>query len=315
MTQDKTLFAPRADSVDGELFIETEATARVTASLWTLLGLTRQEPRPWIPMTVLCGEPGSGLTTITKRFVTATQRNASCDYIRSREQAAGPDEDWATRDARMLAHGVNWSEQMVRDFGACLAHCAPVAEVPEHLIQLAIREAQNVHPAVRMQMGPRPDREGVSFGDSLWRSPGNVTHHPTRRTSVLMVDDADRILAVPATRRREVLDRIQEWEKVIRHDLAVVLIGSPALGDAVAESRTNQVIRLTPLAGEEFSKVCGLLFGTRDPEEVAALHEASRGLMGRLVHLARLRGLQPPYHVPPEEIVTLRALSAPDGRP
>ena len=263
-------------------------------------------------MTVICGESGSGRTTVAQRFVTATQRNASCDIIR--ERAPGPDAEQAKCDAESLAYGARWTERMVREFGSCPAICHPAAWVPEHLIRLAIHESQSVRPAVRMQLAMRPDRDGVSFGDHVWRSPGNVTHHRTRRTSILMVDDADRLLAVPATCRRDVLDRIQAWEDVIKHSLAVVLIGSAALADVVAESRTTQVLRLAPLMGDEFAAVCGMVFGTRDPATVAALHEKTGGLMGRLIHVARMQGLTPPYHVPPEEIVRLPALPAPDGR-
>ena len=80
MAQD--LFAPRADLVDDEFFIETPQTATATAALWTLLQLSRQEPRPWIPTVVLCGEPGSGRTTIARRFVKAAHRNVACDLLR-----------------------------------------------------------------------------------------------------------------------------------------------------------------------------------------------------------------------------------------
>ena len=304
------LYAPRADAVDGDLFVETRATAAATAGLWTLLGLTRQEPRPWIPTTVLAGEPGSGRTTVAQRFVNAAQRNASCDVIR--ERAPRPDPETAKRDAEDLAFGARWTERMTREFGSCPQICSPAAWVPEHLIREAVREAQSIRPAVRMQLAMRPDKDGVSFGDWVWRSSGNATHHRTRRTSVLLVDDADRLLAVPASRRRDVLDQIQAWEKVVRHDLAVVLIGSPALADVVAESRTTQVLRLPPLVGEEFAEVCAMVFGTRDPVTVAALHQSSGGLMGRLIHIARVRGLEPPYNVPPDEIVRLPALPAPD---
>ena len=181
------------------------------------------------------------------------------------------------------------------------------------MIRQVLADAQDAHPAVRLTMAPRPDHEGTWLASRVWRSPGNLAHHPTRRTSIMLVDDADRLLSVPPSRRRTVLDGIEEWDQVPGHPLALVLVGTPALATAVAEYRTTQVIRLDAMANDEaFGSVAQMVFGLTDATAVAALHQASGGLMGRLVHLARLRGLEPPYSIAPDAIVRLPALPAPD---
>jgi len=307
MTQD--IYVPRPDAVDGEFHVETRATAAATAALWTLLDLSRREPRPWIPITVLAGEPGSGRTTVATRFVNACQRNAACDLLRERVPGSDPEQD--RRDGEALTRGVRWAQRMTREYGSCPRFCHPAAWVPRHLISQAVHESQSVFPAFRTRLEPRPDRN-LALGHHVWGSPGNVAHHPTRRTTVMLVDDADRLFSAPASRRRGLLDRIEAWEQTVGHPLAIVLIGSPALATAVAETRTTQVIRLTPMVGPEFARVCSMITGAREPEEVAALYQSSAGLIGPVVHIARMRGLEPPYHVPPDEMVTLPALPAPD---
>ncbi len=185
--------------------------------------------------------------------------------------------------------------------------------MPRHLIEQAVHESQAVHPAVRIQLEPRPDRDGLALGSFIWTSPGNVSHHPTRRTTIMLLDDADRLLSVPQSRLRDVLDRIHDWDKKIGHPVAVVLIGSPALAATVADLRTAQVIRLEAMSNDaEFATVAAMVCGARDPEEVASLHRSSSGLMARLCHIARMRGLTPPYDVRPDDIARLPAPVAHD---
>ena len=58
---------------------------------------------------------------------------------------------------------------------------------------------------------------------------------------------------------------------------------------------------------EHFATVVGMIFGPRDSTEVGALHATTRGVMGALVHVARMQGLEPPFHVPSDEILSLPA--------
>lgn len=312
MAQD--LFAPRADLVDDEFFIETPQTATATAALWTLLQLSRQEPRPWIPTVVLCGQPGSGRTTIARRFVKAAQRNVACGLLREYvDDVGGEGRGEVKRDTAAWVQATDYAEEMVRGHGQCPGICHPAAWVPEAMIRRALLDAQGAHPAFEVRMPPRPDRDGFELATPIWRSAGNVSHHSTRRTSMVLFDDADRVLNVPPSRRRTVLDRIMEWDQKFGHALTFVMIGGPEVTAAIAESRTTQVIRLEAMQNDaKFAAVCGMVFGTRDPAAVAALHESSGGLMGRLAHIARLRGLKPPYHVRADELVKLPALPEPD---
>ncbi len=290
--------------MDGELFIETAQTARATAALWALLRVSRQEPRPWLPLTVLCGEHGTGKTTLANRFGHATRREAACSLLTD-----GP----ADRVRPDPARGSNWEEEMVRHYGACPEMCRPTRWVPGSVVDRALRETTMTHPTLAVSMVTRPDRNGGTMPSPAWHSPGNVTAHPTRRTSVCFVDDADRLLAVAPSRRRDALEQLLDYPKrQVRHAVSVVLIGSPELAEVVAACMSTQVIGVEAMADDAaFATVVGMIFGTRDPAEVAALHRASGGRMGALTHIARLRGLEPPYALRPEEIVTLPALSAP----
>ncbi len=302
---DRDGFTPRADMVDGEFFIETAQTARATAALWALLRVSRQEPRPWLPVTVLCGKHGTGKTTIANRFGHAARREVACDLLTD-----GP----ADRVRPDPARGSSWDEEMVRHYGVCLEMCRPARWVPGSVVDRALRETAMTHPTLAVSMVTRPDRNGGTMPSPAWHSPGNVTMHPTRRTSVCFVDDADRLLTVSPSRRRDALEQLLDYPKrVVRHAVSTVLIGSPELAEMVAACMSTQVIRVDAMEDDAaFATVVTMLFGTRVPAEVADLHRASGGMMGRLVHIARMQGLTPPYHVAPEEIVTLLALPAPD---
>ncbi len=300
-------FTPRADMVDGEFFIETAQTARATAGLWALLRVSRQEPRPWLPLTVLCGEHGTGKSAVARRFGHAARREVACDLL-----TKGP----ANRVWADPARGSPWEEAMVRRHGRCLEMCQPAAWVSGSVVDQALRDTAMTHPTINVSMVTRPDRHGGTMGSPAWGSPGNVAGHPTRRTSVCFVDDADRLLTVAPSRRRDALEQLLDYPKrVVRHAVSTVLIGSPEMAEVVAACLSTQVIRVDAMEDDPaFATVVAMLFGTRVPAEVADLHRASGGLMGRLVHIARMQGLTPPYHVLPEEILTLAALPAPDPR-
>ena len=302
---ERNIFTPVADMVDGELFVETAQTARATAALWALLRVSRQEPRPWLPLTVLCGENGTGKTTIARRFGSAARREVACDLL-----TKGP----ANRVWADPARGSTWEEAMVRRYGRCLEMCRPAAWVSGSVVDRALRETAMTHPTIEVSMVPRPDKDGGTMPSPAWHSPGNVAGHPTRRTSIVFVDDADRLLAVPPSRRREALEQLLDYPaRMVRHAVSTVLIGSPELADAVIALMSTQVIRVDAMEDDAaFATVVGMVFGTRDPAEIAALHRASGGRMGALTHIARMRGLAPPYNVRPDEIVKLPTLPAPE---
>jgi hypothetical protein len=292
---DRNEFRPRADAVDGELFIETAQTAAATAALWMLLHTARQHPRPWLPMTVLCGEHGTGKTTLARRFSRAAQRSVACDLLTD-----GP--------ASNVWTDLNFA-WMVENFGLCPALCRPAVLTDEPIVAWALRESEGTHPTITRRMEPRPDKAINCMAAPEWFSPGNVAGHPTRRTSLVFVDGADRLLSVPASRRRETLDEMTGYpERFVQHAVAMVLIGSSALVEAVSEFGSTQVIRVNPMPlDEHFATVVGMIFGPRDSTEVGALHATTRGVMGALVHVARMQGLEPPFHVPSDDILSLPA--------
>ena len=300
---DRSHFTPQADVVDGELFIETAQTARATAALWALLRVSRQEPRPWLPLTVLCGEHGTGKSFIARRFGHAARREVACDLLTD-----GP----ADRVRPDPARGSRWEEQMVRRYGACPEMCRPARWVSGSVLDRALRETAMTHPTLAVTMVPRPDKDGGTMPSPAWHSPGNVAMHPTRRTSVCFVDDADRLLAVAPSRRRDALEQLLDYpRRMVRHAVSTVLIGSPELAEVVAACVSTQVIRVDAMEDDaDFATVVAMVFGTRDPAGVADLHRASGGRMGALTHIARLRGLEPPYALRPEEIVRLPAPDA-----
>lgn len=289
---DEEGFKPQAESIDGRFFIETAQTARVTAALWALLQVARTEPE-WLPVTVLCGPPGAGKSALAARFADAARRSVACDLLAGRRASDST--------------AVGWPRRMTEARGACPEMCKPGAWA-EHALREAIRiDAASTYPTVELTMGARPDKSFTFMGADGWHSPGNTAAHPTRRTSIAFVDDADRLLAVPPSRRRAVLEHVKDYPaRMVRHRVAMVLLGSPELADAVSALGATQVIRLDGMAHDSaFADVVAMTHGTRDPVEVEALHAASSGLMGRLIHLAAMRGRRPPFCVEPDHLLTL----------
>ena len=305
------LFRPRPDLIDDELFIETRQTQAATAALWRILALSRQEPQHWMPLVVLCGAHGSGTTTLARRFARAAQRSVACDLVAAK--LAGLEVEQARNAAAARAQAFAWADDMLNNHGVCQAFCRPAAWLPEHLLAKALEEAQSCRPTITLEMWPKPDRMRRCVGPTQWESPGNRTAHPTRRTSVAFVDQADRLLSVPPGRRRACVDRIaSDASSAAGHQVTPVLVGTPELAACVAEFSTTQVVRLDPMDDDAFAAVVAMVFGTHDPGEVAALRTATQGLMGPLLHVARLRGLAPPYHVRHDEILALPTLPAPE---
>lgn len=97
--------------------------------------------------------------------------------------------------------------------------------------------------------------------------------------------------------------------------MSTELIGSPELVEVVAALMFTQVIHVQPMDDDaDFSKVVGSVLDTSDPTEVAALHRASSGRMGALIHIARMRGLEPPYALRPDRVVRPPVLPSPGDR-
>lgn len=274
-------FAPRADMVDGEWWIETSITRAATIQLHATLELARQ-PDAWTPFYCLAGPGGSGKTALAQRVARQAQRNVAC-------RLAG---DVAARGPAFGAPGARAGEALVRsvaeDFGHCPMACAPMRYAPVDLCKMAVRPDGSWH-------------SGILHGGK--QTPGDHADDPLRRTSLVMIDRADHLLNLGEAKRRYALDQLLDWPG---RRFAYVFIGSPRLAAALAEHGKTQVIPLPGLPdGAEFAAVADMVFGTRDPSDVARIHRASGGCMGPLLHMASMKGLAPPFNVPDRDIARL----------
>ena len=268
------LFKPSADLVDDGLWIETPQTIAATASLWRLLDISRRTPRPWVPHFVLCGVEGVGKTALVERFRRAAQRNVSCSLV-ARATEALPDKEEGMTPTLVRAA---WVQRMVRDHGGCPSFCQPAGWLPDGDLDRAIEASLREHPSAAVDMSMRPDAQPF-MGSWVWRSPGNQTHDAVRRTSLVFVDRADRLLALSAPKRRACLEYMRSFDRRVGHAVIPILVGSPELADAVAELGTTQVISLEAMDDVTFAEVAAMTFGTRDPIEIATLQRASGGSM------------------------------------
>lgn len=139
---------------------------------------------------------------------------------------------------------------------------------------------------------------------TLVQSPGDRSKDPLRRTSMLFVDGADRLLEVNDRERRTTLQNIKD----VPRPVTIVLVGSPELASAVRAEGVTQTITVPTLEdGPVFDEVVRLVFGECGPDETRRLHAATKGAMGPLLYIAGLRGLKPPYAVPREQVLRLPA--------
>ena len=178
--------------------------------------------------------------------------------------------------------------------------------MPEETLSRILELAQRSYPTEMLEMSSRPNS---SLGFSLpraWRSPGDLARDPIRRTSLALVDDADRLLHVSRAKRRQCLDRMEAFGGAEEHRVVNVYIGSAELADAISDCGATQVVTFRPMPCDEtFTTVAGMVFGPVAEDDARRLHDATGGRMGPLLHLAALRGLRPPYAVPDSAILRL----------
>ena len=319
--------AVRVDNVDGFHWFETPETETASVKLHRLFDIG---PRSWAPLTVLSGPNGAGKTTLAKRVIGQLKRAVACDLVeqaRARRDAPLPLPSTeilrrAAEQADRFAREQADSRRRVRDFGSCPRICSPASFVPEENLDEAIHaamhgtgrresfqdaqfrraaeDADKVVPAqvIPLQGGETARHVGDLIGHALFNTPGDRSNDPLRRTRLLFLDRADRLLTLRDKERTEILAAIEDYPRPV----TVVLIGTARLAEAVRTEGVTQVIELPPMSVSVFSEVVRLVFGQCAPDEVRQLYEASGGVVGPLLHIAALRGLEPPYCVPQAEI-------------
>lgn len=298
------LFVPRADFIDDAFWIETPQTVEVSTTLWRLLAAAREDPARWMPRVVLCGEPGVGKTALARRFVKATRRSVACDLVDRKLDSLDLEQvrkDQETRDQADL-----WAARMVREHGTCQRLCSPADWIPRRVLEAILNQAQQSHPTELLDITvSRHSSLGINL-PRAWRSPGNDQHDALRRTSLALVDNANRLLQVRKAKLAGCLDRMEDFGASVGHRVINVYLGTPELAEALAEFGPTQVVTLRSMPCDAtFASVAAMVFGSVDAEELPLLHRATGGRMGPLLHLAAMRGLTPPYAVPDAEILRL----------
>ncbi len=313
----------RPDMAEGELWIETLQTEAAMLAMYRVLDVSRLDDPGWQPLWVLCGDEGTGKSALVRRFAAQAQRSAACDALRdveercaretgtpkipSPEHFEARDQSWARyREFRAMS-----PEERVRRFGRCPHVCRPVEILPKQQFQSEVARLGTADPVGIGEMPLRPKRAKEFMQRDVWNTRGNWSGDPLRRTSLFFVDDADHLTRLSEARRTDVLEEMRLWPKMARiaKPVTFVLVGSPALADAVAACGATRTVMLPAMAldGAEgtFAHVCRLVFGTREPADLERLHGSSRGAMGPLLNVARLQGLRPPYNIPDGEVLRL----------
>jgi hypothetical protein len=281
----KELVEVRADMVDNSFWIETTATHNATVQLHAALELSRQNPSVWKPVYVLCGEEGSGKSALATRVAKQAQRSVSCrlgDERLMRGQRSDPRPDGSEAAAFARA------QTTALDFGYCRRICSPMAYRPADLFKMGI--------------SPGWEIEGQILS-IVKDTPGNRDNDPLRRTSMILVDEADNLMNLSVTKQRIVIEKILD---ALRGELILVLIGSPRLVEAMRLIGTIQVIALPDMEfNAEFSTIVEMIFGFGDKASIAEMHRLTKGRIGPLMYRAALRGLKPPYNLKESQILRL----------
>lgn len=297
---------------DGGFWIEIPQTASATSALLKAFAVSRMDDPGWQPVWVLCGSPGSGRTALAARLA-----------ARARSIATGEPEWRAIADASETMEDawpslVREGENMWDHYRTALAKADDlirfgVGRAPERAIPYASRSdstaipgADDAEPVIvaRMDHERRQGHKTHGYPHHAWRNEANQASGDPRRTTLAFIDDVEHLVRLSEAKRTQALEEMLDWPHVIRlgHRVTLVLIGSPALADAVETCKPVRRIELLPMeedgAEGTFAKVCDLVFGDRASGRLSRLHVLSDGLVGRLLHVAHLEGLRAPYAFP-----------------
>ena len=149
-------FMPRADAVDGELFIETAQTASATAALLRLLHAARQQPRPWLTPDGALRRPRVGQVHTGQAV---RPRGPEVGRLRPAHERPG--------EHRLDGLDPRW---LIANFGSCPAMCRPAVWADEPIVARALRESEDTHPTITKTMSRRPDRDPTCLAKPEWFS-------------------------------------------------------------------------------------------------------------------------------------------------
>lgn len=284
--------------------------ASATVTLLKTFAVSRMENPGWQPIWVLCGAPGAGRTALATRFAAHAQKIATGDpRWRSWEGASETPAD--ARPEIVLERERMWKQYRtaleeaddLTRFGLRHTAMRSTRYVPGSETT-AIRGVDDAEPVMLVRMN-HENRRGHSthgYAHRAWRNQANQDGDSNpRRTSLAILDDIEHLVRLSEAKRMQALEEMLDWPDVIHlgHRITLVLIGSPALADAVATCKPVRRIELLPMEEDgpdgTFAKVCNAVFGDHVSSRFPQLHNLSGGLIGRLLHIAHLKGLRAPY--------------------
>lgn len=302
-------FARAEITRDGGFWIETPQTASVMVALLRAFAVSRMEDSGWQPIWILCGAPGAGRTALASRFAARARMIATGDtrWSSSRDAYEGPadalpeivresDSIWSRYRTELdkandvLRFGVgrsaNWRTTYAS--GSETTAIPGVDDAEPVILKRMNHEIRRGHQTHAYPHGALSNWAN-KFGDN-----------DPRRTTLAILDDVEHLVRLSEAKRMQALEEMVDWPDVIHlsHRVTLVLIGSPALADAVASCKPVCRIDLHPMEdGPDgtFAKVCSVVFGGNVSDRLPQLYRLSDGLIGRLLHIANLEGLRAPY--------------------